>query len=89
MNNLKKQTKTDWADRLVVGGFLFTIIFVIFFGGIVGIFTWPFVINSWLVYFGKSASVIWWQGFLLGMVPYFGWLSIPCAAATWILMLFL
>ena len=56
---------------------------------IVGMFCWPYVINSWLIFAGKTAIIVWWQGFLLGMLPVFGKFSIPAAIATWILLMFL
>lgn len=56
--------------------------------GIVGALCWPYAINSWLVFLGKNAVVVWWQGFLLGYVPGIGQLSIPVAIATWIILMF-
>lgn len=63
--------------------------FVIVLGVVLGAFLWPYTINTWLEYFGKEASVIWWQGALLGLVPVVGQATIPVAVITWILMLFL
>jgi hypothetical protein len=57
--------------------------------GIIGAFCFPYAINTWLVFFGKTASVLWWHGFLLGYVPWIGQASLPLAAVTWILMLIL
>ena len=46
--------------------------------GRIGAFCWPYTINTWLVFFDKPPSIVWWHGFLLGYVPFF-WSSInPC-----------
>jgi hypothetical protein len=56
------------------------------FGGL----CFPYVINTWLVYFDKNQHVSWWQGVLIGiMLPYSGKIDIPLVIATWIAMLFL
>ena len=55
----------------------------------VGGFLWPYTINSWLVFFGKDPTIVFWQGALLGFCPGIGQVSIPAAVITWILMLFL
>lgn len=74
---------------------LFAMIFSIsglcflFASGIIGAFLWPYVINTWLVFFGKPESVLWWQGFLLGMFPGLGQMHILLAIVTWIAMKFL
>lgn len=50
---------------------------------------WPYTLNTWLEYMGKAPQVVWWQGALLGFVPYLGRLSIAAAVITWFLMLLL
>jgi len=65
------------------------LIILLSISGIIGAFCWPYIINTWLIYAGKTAVVVWWQGFLLGYVPWFGQLSILAAVVTWILMLIL
>ena len=57
--------------------------------GAVGSYTWPYILNSWLLFMGKTAKVLWWHGFLLGIIPGFGEASIPIAIFTWMAMLFL
>jgi hypothetical protein len=57
--------------------------------GVIGAFAWPYVINEWLVFFGKEASVVWWQGLILGLIPALGQLGLPGAVITWIAMMFL
>lgn len=57
--------------------------------GIIGMFCWPYSLNSWLVFFGKVPSIVWYHGFLLGILPVFGQASIPIAIITWILMMFI
>lgn len=64
------------------------IIFMIV-GFAIGSFLWPYTLNTWLVYFGKDPSIVWWQGGLIGFIPWIGQASIPAAAVTWILMLFI
>lgn len=59
------------------------------FSAAIGAFVWPYTLNSWLVFFGKPHSVVWWQGAILGFMPYIGQVGIPAAVITWILMLFL
>jgi hypothetical protein len=57
--------------------------------GAIGAVCWTYTINTWLVYAGKEAVVLWWHGFFLGFTPLVGQLSIPAAVTTWIIMLFL
>lgn len=56
---------------------------------IIGSILWPYTINTWLVFMGKPAVVVWWQGALLGFVPIIGQITIPAAVVTWLLMLVL
>jgi hypothetical protein len=85
---MNKYVKIALAAVGVSGaGTLFLCIICIF--GIVGMWLWPYSINTWLVYAGKPSSMLWWHGFLLGMVPVFGKLCVPVALITWIVMMFL
>lgn len=70
-------------------GKLIVILVVLSLSGIVGAFCWPYSINTWLVYFHHAPKLVWWQGALLGYVPFLGQASIPVAVITWILMLFI
>lgn len=81
--------KRKSTRRRAVNLIEFLIVWTLVFGVAIGALCWPYTINTWLVYSGKSAAVVWWQGALIGLVPVFGWLSIPAAVATWILMMFL
>lgn len=65
------------------------IIIVLSIFGIIGGFCFPYALNSWLVFFGKAPTVVFWQGFLLGIIPYIGQSSIPIAIITFIVMLIL
>lgn len=65
------------------------VIILLSISGLLGMFLWTYTINSWLVFAGKEPLVVWWQGFLLGYVPWVGQFSIPAAIITWIAMLFL
>ena len=62
---------------------------VMFIGAAIGAFTWPYTINTWLTFLGKEPVVVWWQGSLLGFVPFVGHASIPASVITWVLMLFI
>ena len=78
------------GSSVLVGGTLLPFILISIIMGICGIiggFLWTYVINTWLVFFGKEAIVLFWHGFLLGMIPKLGILSIPCAILTFIVML--
>ena len=65
------------------------IIIVLSIFGIIGGFCFPYAINSWLVFFGKAPTVVFWQGFILGICPYVGQASIPVTVITFIAMLIL
>lgn len=47
---------------------------------------WPYIGNSWLEYNGKPPQIEWWQGALVGFVPYLNRLVVPAAVITWFLM---
>ena len=63
-------------------------IFVLAFVFTIGAICWPYTINSWLEFAGKEAAVVWWQGGLLGMIPFVGQFSVIAAVATWLIMMF-
>jgi hypothetical protein len=65
------------------------ILFWLTLGAAVGAFCWPYTINTWLVFVGKEPTLLWWQGALIGFVPWVGQMSLAAAVITWILMLFL
>jgi len=65
------------------------IILILLISAAVGAFCWPYTINSWLSFADKPQTIVWWQGALLGLVPWLGQASIPAAVITWVLMLFL
>ena len=67
--------------RLVVYAF---IIFLI-----IGTLLWPYTINTWLIYYDKDPTMLWWHGTLFSLVPGIGQLAFLAAAITWVLMLFL
>ena len=76
-------------DILAGGGVTGCVLLVLTISGIIGMFCWPYTINSWLIFMGKEPVIVWWQGFLLGYVPFMGQTSIPALVITWVLMLFL
>ena len=70
-------------------GKIILVVIVLCIGAAIGAICWPYTLNTWLVFFGKEPTIVWWQGALLGFVPVLGQASIPAAVVTWILMLFL
>jgi hypothetical protein len=70
-------------------GSLIVIATVLIVSAVIGSMCWTYSINTWLVFFGKAPVIVWWQGALIGFVPWLGQASIPVAIITWILMLFL
>ena len=81
------------ADLVGVLGilFLYLVIFALIFSvsGLIGGFLWPYCINTWLHWAEKPETVKFWHGFLIGMVPGVGGLSIPAALLTFIVNLFM
>jgi hypothetical protein len=71
------------------GGCLLFVLVVFVFGVLPGMICWPYTINTWLVFTGHPATVVWWQGGLIGLCPVIGQATIPGAIVTWILMLFI
>lgn len=86
---MKRKSRFDSETKIGLGMFGGCLIFVLIISAIIGAYTWTYSINTWLTYFGKEPSIVWWQGSLIGFVPYLGQASIPVAVITWILMLFL
>ena len=68
---------------------LIFVVIILAISAAIGAICWPYTINTWLVFIGKEACVVWWQGALLGFVPYLGQASILAAVITWLLMLFI
>jgi len=68
---------------------IYVLIIVIAFtvNGCIGAFGWPYVINSWLLYCGKTTVVTHLTGFIIGLP--LGFISIPLSVITYIAMLFL
>ena len=52
-------------------------------GPIINAFTFPYMINTWLVILHREPVVVWWQGALIGIIPGIGHLSILGAVITW------
>lgn len=72
-----------------IGGF--GVLIVIGFGisFAIGTCLWPYTINTWLVYSGKTPQIEWWMGGLMGLTPGLGQSCIPAAIITFIAMLFI
>lgn len=64
------------------------IIFIWLLSFVVGIFCWPYAIETVALMLGKTVTVAWWQGGLIGLVPALGQFSIPVAVIVWIVSLF-
>lgn len=75
--------------KTIIKGMVGEILTILLLSAMIGALVWPYVINSWLEFFGKVAVVVWWQGILIGFCPYIGQLGIPAAVITFILMLFI
>ena len=65
------------------------VLVIFFICAIIGAVLWPYSINTWLAFFDKPQTVLWWHGALLGFCPVLGQVTIPVAVVTFILMLFL
>ena len=68
---------------------LILVLIVLAISGLIGGFAWPYTLNTWLLFLGKTPLVTFWNGVILGFVPFIGQASIPAVVVTWILMLFL
>jgi len=68
--------------EMTTGG---AIVYLLFWG-ILNAWLWPYIGNSWLEYAGKAPQIVWWQGVLLGFVPYLNRFVIAIAVITWFLM---
>ena len=77
-------SNSDSVATGCVGVLIFCLIFAV-----IGAFCWTYTINTWLAFADKPQVIVWWQGALIGFVPYLGRLSIPAAVVTWLLMLIL
>ena len=64
------------------------VIYIIFWCAL-NAWLWPYIGNTWLEYSGKAPQIVWWQGALIGFVPYLNKFVIPIAVVTWFLMLVL
>ena len=70
-----------------LGGWLFTLLIICLIFGVIGMFTWPYTVNTWVGYAHVDDKAEWnplgkGGGFLLGVCPGIGQLSIPAAIIT-------
>ena len=86
--NIHQQNNNNNMSNEASDGCLGLIILLILLF-ILGAICWPYAINAWLVYAGKTAVVTWWQGGLIGIVPFVGKYGLPAAVLTWIILLFI
>ncbi len=54
-----------------------------------GLWLWPYSVNTWLAYMDKEPTMLWWHGAIFSLVPGLGQLWIVTAPVTWIAMMFL
>ena len=66
------------------GATAIVVVIILLLSAAVGAFCWTYSINQWLQVFGKEPIIEWWQGMLIGFVPYIGQFSVPVAVLTWI-----
>jgi hypothetical protein len=52
---------------------------------------WPYALNAWLDFAGKPHAITWWQGALIGFIPFIGRVRVSASVAfiTFVLLLFL
>lgn len=62
---------------------------LVFSAAIIGSFLWPYAINTWLLFLGKTTTVSWWICGLFSLIPQIGWFSVPVAFVTYVIMLFI
>lgn len=73
----------------VAGGIGCLIILVLLaLGPVIGSFTIPYCVNSWLIWAGKEPTFLWWYGALIGIIPSASYWSIVAAIITFILSFF-
>lgn len=76
-------------DTLALGMSGMTLLIFLVINAVIGGFLWPYTLNTWLLFFGKTSVVQFWHGAILGFIPFLWKATIPAAVITWILMLFL
>ena len=72
-----------------VGIYLLLTLFFCLIFFVIGGFCWEYTINTWLEYNNSVNRIEFWQAGLLGFCPVVGQLSVPAAAITFVLGLFL
>lgn len=55
---------------------------------LLGMSTFPYIINTWTGFFGHEPVCKWWQGAILGCIPYVNTLMIPGVIITWVVSWF-
>lgn len=81
--------KTTHVILGFLGANMLIIMFIFGLSALIGTFAWPYAINEWLMFTGRTPTVEPWHGAIIGLVPGFGQASLPAATITWIAMLFL
>ena len=76
------------SDKKVFGMYGVVILFVVAVSTLIGGFLWPYTIEGIASMVGNdSVAIAFWQGALIGFVPYLGQLTIPAAIIVWFLLM--
>jgi hypothetical protein len=81
VRSISADSVVTWVLMIILGGVILSIPFII------GMITYPYAINSWLVFAKKEPIVQWWVGGLLGYVS--TEVGVVAALLTWLIMLFI
>lgn len=71
-----------------LGAVIFAYFIVMLICAVLGGLVWPYVINSWLIFFGKPATAAFYHGWALGFIPHLLSLGVMLAVCTFIFFLF-
>lgn len=82
-----KEDIADMSIAKVVSLYLSFIMVLLVLSGLVGAVLWVYIINTWAIYLGKAVTFGVGSGFVLGMIPGIGQLSLPIAAITYLAFL--
>ena len=68
-------------------GWLMMVIIVMGICGVIGMYVWPYTVNTWGEYFNMDEGEEWnpigkWGGFWMGVCPVIGQIQIPAVIIT-------
>ena len=71
------------GETVVAGGLIFMLLVgALLLSPVLGALTMPYAVNTWLEFFGKDPTFVWWYGALLGIIPTIGQWSVLAAIIT-------